>query len=110
MLRYGFNRIGRLMGAMVIAMGLCLFASCHQDETSSQSEETETANEKSSPGEWTPGEQVEVRGVLRFFRQDVKSPQAWSGHEFMVGEIPVISTGSVTSEDLRRLDGQEVLV
>ncbi|TWT99018.1 hypothetical protein [Neorhodopirellula pilleata] len=51
-----------------------------------------------------------AQGVLRHYRPDVKSTQAWLGHEFMVGETPILPTKFVPSETLRGMVGRTVIV
>lgn len=51
-----------------------------------------------------------ARGTLKHFPQNVKSVQAWYGHEFMVGDTPVKATGAVSKEKLMSFVGQKVNV
>lgn len=55
-------------------------------------------------------EQRTVRGVLRHFPSDVKSAEAWHGHNFIVGDTPVIATENVSQETMKRFVGLEVIV
>lgn len=54
------------------------------------------------------GEIVTARGVLIHFPQNVKSTEAWSGNEFMVGETPIRTTEEVPREVLMKIVGQHV--
>lgn len=51
-----------------------------------------------------------VEGELQHFPTDVKSTEAWYGHEFKVGDTPVIPTDAVTRDELMELVGRNVLV
>lgn len=53
---------------------------------------------------------VSVHGVLRHFPQDVKSEQAWLGHEYMVGDTPIRPTNAVPAEKLQNLVGKTVTI
>ncbi len=68
-----------------------------------------TGNE-SVQGEPASGEQRTARGVLRHFPSDVKSVEAWRGHNFLVGETPVLPTAEVPEETLLGFVGSEVVV
>jgi hypothetical protein len=59
-------------------------------------------------GDHDPGEIVTVRGLLTHFPQDVKSIEAWLGHEFMVGETPIRTTDKVPRDFLITMVGQNV--
>ena len=54
------------------------------------------------------GETIAVRGLLRHFPQDVKSAEAWLGHEFMVGDTPIRITEKVPRDVLINLVGENV--
>ena len=54
------------------------------------------------------GEKKTVRGLLRHFPQNVKSSEAWLGHEFMVGETPIRTSEKVSAEELMKLVGENV--
>jgi hypothetical protein len=51
-----------------------------------------------------------IEGVLKYYPQDIKSVQAWLGHEYMVGETPIRPTDSVSSETLRKKVGRTVKI
>lgn len=55
-------------------------------------------------------ERKTVRGVLKYFPSDVKSAQAWNGHQFIVGDTPVIATDKVPEETLKKFVGRELTV
>ena len=59
-------------------------------------------------GDHDPGEMVTTRGLLAHFPQDVKSTEAWMGHEFMVGETPIRTTEKVPRDALMKMVGQKV--
>lgn len=54
------------------------------------------------------GETITVRGLLKQSPQDVKSTEAWLGHEFMVGETPIRPTEEVPREVLITMVGEIV--
>ena len=54
------------------------------------------------------GETIAVQGLLRHFPQDVKSTEAWLGHEFMVGETPIRITEKVPRDVLINMVGENV--
>lgn len=51
-----------------------------------------------------------VRGVLRHHPSNVKSVQAWLGHNFMVEGAAIIPTAAVPEETLLKHIGKEVIV
>ena len=55
-------------------------------------------------------EQMTAKGVMKHFPSDVKSPQAWQGHNFMVGNTPVIPTPDVSEDELLSHIGKSVVV
>ena len=55
-------------------------------------------------------EKMTALGILRHFPSDVKSVQAWYGHNFLVGDTPVIATDKVSEETLKGLIGELVAV
>ena len=55
-------------------------------------------------------EQKTVRGLLNHFPSDVRSAQAWHGHNFLVGDTPVIPTEAVSEETLKEFVGSKVVV
>ncbi len=59
----------------------------------------------------SPGTGVKiVRGTLRYYPPDVKSVPAWLGHNFMVGDTPILATELVPEDALKTLVGQVVIV
>lgn len=56
------------------------------------------------------GSKISVQGVLKYFPQDVKSAQAWLGHEYMISDTPIRPTNVVRSEQLRDLVGEIVTI
>lgn len=67
--------------------------------------------EQQSPlSEESVPEQRTVRGVLSHFPSDVRSAQAWHGHNFIVGDTPVIATETVSEERLKTFIGLTVIV
>ncbi len=67
-------------------------------------------NQKSALAQESGPEARTVRGVLRHFPNDVKSAQAWHGHNFIVDNTPVIATEKVPEETLKRFVGLGVVV
>lgn len=65
-------------------------------------EEQETSEEHESK------EKTTVRGLLKQYPQDVKSAEAWLGHEFMIGETPIRPTEEVPREVLITMVGENV--
>ena len=57
-----------------------------------------------------PPEERTVQGVLEHFPSDVKSSQAWHGHNFMVGKTPVLPTDTVPEDVLKKHVGNLVVV
>jgi len=55
-------------------------------------------------------EQMTAKGIMEHFPADVKSPQAWQGHNFMVGNTPVIPTPAVSEAELLNNVGKSVVV
>lgn len=49
-------------------------------------------------------------GTLVYFPSDVQSQQAWYGHNFMVGDVPVKPTPIFPSEKLLKYVGKRVAV
>lgn len=59
-------------------------------------------------GDVDSGEMISVRGLLKHYPQDVKSTEAWLGHEFMVGETAIRPTDDVSREFLLSIVGKTV--
>ena len=55
-------------------------------------------------------DEMAVTGVLEHFPQDVKSVEAWLGHEFKVGDTPIKPTVEIPAEELKRLIGSTVTI
>jgi len=55
-------------------------------------------------------EQKTVQGLMKHYPANVRSSQAWQGHNFMVGDTPVIPTGAVPENELLRHVGKSVVV
>ena len=55
-------------------------------------------------------EQMTIQGVLNHFPTNVRSMQAWSDHQFMIGNTPIIPTPAVPEERLKRHVGSSVIV
>ena len=51
-----------------------------------------------------------VRGVLEYFPSDVRSSQAWHGHNFIVDRTPILPTDAVPEEVLKGYVGDQVIV
>lgn len=65
-------------------------------------------NAETNANDHKSGENITVRGLLRHFPQDVKSTEAWLGHEFMVGETPIRITEKVPHNALMNMVGENV--
>ena len=83
--------------AGLAGVGLCLIDVGHAEE-----------KDKEAAGEVKP--KVKVQGVLRHHRQDVKSVEAWMGHEYTVNGKPILATVEVTTKVLRKFVGKTVVV
>jgi hypothetical protein len=60
-----------------------------------------------------PAQHADIRtaeGTLCYYPSDVKSREAWLGHNFIVGDTPVIPTATVTESALTVLAGKTVVV
>ncbi|MDH3692675.1 MAG: hypothetical protein OEU36_24880 [Gammaproteobacteria bacterium] len=57
-----------------------------------------------------PPEQKTVQGVMKHVPANVRSSQAWQGHQFMVGSTPVIPTAAVPEKELEWHVGKSVVV
>ena len=51
-----------------------------------------------------------AEGVLRHFPSGVKSVQAWYGHTYFVGDVPVLPSDRVPEEQLKTRVGRNVRV
>lgn len=51
-----------------------------------------------------------VRGVLKHYPSDVKSVEAWSGHNFMIEETPILPSEFVSEDQLKKHVGAHVMV
>jgi hypothetical protein len=51
-----------------------------------------------------------AEGLLTYYPENEKNVQAFYGHNFMVGDTPVIPTPAVSKEILLKLVGKEVTV
>lgn len=51
-----------------------------------------------------------AEGLLRHYPSNVKSVEAWHGHEFKVGDVPIIPTQHVSREKVLQFVGKRVLV
>lgn len=89
----------------LIAIALGLLVSCPGCEGDAPREP-----EKAAEANPQPADTKTVEGILEYYPQDVKSMQAWLGHEFMVGETPIRPTEAVSSETLRKMVGKKVKV
>ena len=58
----------------------------------------------------SPVEQMTVQGVMKHIPANVRSSQAWQGHQFMVGSTPVIPTAAVPAKELKWHVGKSVVV
>ena len=90
--------------------GVFLVGACRELAETSPGKVGNETSEDVAAEDWRSGQEVEVRGVLQFFPQGVKSLQAWLGHEFLVGEVPVKPTKDVSADALRKMVGLKVVV
>ena len=51
-----------------------------------------------------------VEGILQYYPSNVKSVQAWHGHNYLVGNTPVVPTTAVPEDMLRRFVGSQVVI
>jgi len=51
-----------------------------------------------------------VRGYLKHYPSNVRSSQAWHGHNFMVGNTPILPTDEVPEDVLEKFVGSLVMV
>lgn len=51
-----------------------------------------------------------VEGLLRYYPSDVKSPEAWLGHPFMIGETPILPSETLSEAMLQRQVGKMVRI
>ncbi len=87
----------------VIALGFLVSCSGGEGDALGEPEKAAEATPQSA-------DTKTVEGILEYYPQDVKSVQAWLGHEFMVGETPIQPTEAVSSETLRKMVGKKVKV
>lgn len=62
-----------------------------------------------STGQPTP-ETRTIRGELKFYPSNVKSVQAWYGHNFVVDGTPILPTAQVPEDTLKKFIGKHVIV
>jgi hypothetical protein len=88
----------KLFGICLVVAFLCVACVDNKKET--------------DKGETTPAllPKISVLGVLEHYPQNVKSVQAYLGHEFMVGDRPIIPTEKVPVEELKKFVGSKVTV
>ncbi len=55
-------------------------------------------------------QQIEKTGVLLYFPPEVKSVEAWHGHEFKVGDLPLLPQTPEQKAQLQELLGQTITV
>jgi hypothetical protein len=51
-----------------------------------------------------------VTGVLNYYPSNVKSSEAWYGHNFIVNGMPIISTENVSEGTLKKHAGSRVTI
>ncbi len=51
-----------------------------------------------------------VRGELKFYPSNVKSVQAWYGHNFVVDGTPILPTDQVPEDILKKFVGKRVII
>ena len=62
--------------------------------------------EKKDPGP----EHRSAKGLMKHYPSNIQSIQSWQGHNFIVGDTPVIPTESVTEDELQKYIGKFVIV
>ena len=90
---------------ILMMLAIVLLAACSQEDGAVPCEPEKAAETAAQPTETKT-----VEGTLKFYPQDVKSVEAWLGHEFMVGETPIRPTEAVPAETLRKMVGQTVKI
>nr|BAJ07024.1 hypothetical protein [uncultured bacterium] len=55
-------------------------------------------------------EQRSAKGLMKHYPSNVQSIQSWQGHNFIVGDTPVIPTESVTDVEMQKYIGKTVIV
>ena len=63
-----------------------------------------------SPLVAAPAENRTAHGVLMYFPETVQSPQAWYGHNFMVGDTPIQPTAAFPAKKLLTYVGKTITV
>ena len=105
-----FERKISLVLQAAIALGFSL-AGCNGDSLVEKSTAPLRSAQETATGEQSSAkETISVRGLLTHFRQDVKSTEAWLGHEFKVGETPIRATKKVPRDLLMKLAGENVAI
>lgn len=89
---------------------LFIFGSLISGCTDQEAESGEEAAIEPKPVSAEIPDQRTVSGLLKHYPSDVRSAQAWHGHNFIVGETPVISTEEVPEEELMKFVGSEVVI
>lgn len=90
---------------ILIVFATGLLVSCAREDGDAPREPEKAAETAPQPTVTKTAE-----GILEFYPQDVKSVEAWLGHEFMVGETPIRPTEAVPAETLRKMIGRTVKI
>ena len=91
-----------------IFLSMTLFVGCLDRERNS--DEKDSGKSSVTDAALSDSEIRVVEGVLKHHPTDVKSVQAWLGHEFQIGETPIRATEAVSAETLKSLVGKTVRV
>jgi hypothetical protein len=83
-------------------------AGCDSGPPVENAEHLVRATEEMAAKDRGSAEKITVRGLLRHYPQDVKSTEAWLGHEFIVGETPIRTTEKVPRDVLMKMVGENV--
>lgn len=99
-----------ILQALGVAAALGIFLTACEDSAPGEKavDPVQAPEEKAEAEATEAGKTISVRGVLKHFPQDVKSTEAWLGHEFMVDETPIRTTEDVSAEVLKEMVGETV--
>ena len=95
-----------LLGGLLVSVS----SSCTDSSKADKAPDPDSGQQEKAGGHRRHGDAVTVRGVLTHYPQDVKSVEAWLGHEFVVEGTPIRPTETVPAEKLLPLAGKAVRV
>ena len=96
------------MRVLALPMLLSLLAACGGEDDIQQ--DVAHASGEGGQAQVESSEPTSVTGVLQHFPQDVKSVEAWLGHEFMIGDTPIYPTSKLPHKQLLSLVGDKVTI